>query len=1006
MKSLNIIQQTRVAIKCLALAAAVGAGSVQAQTTHVGGNGVIGDEVLPTVAEGTDLVATVPRGGFHWTAKGQPAGGDSTSKLSSPVMVVPTTGEVTLKFTHRYSWEGGYDGGTVHISVNGASATYLPSAQFTANGYTATVPAPGNIPAFADDSPGYGSNTLIESVANLGTFNAADTVVVTFQGNWDDNTIGSIPGWEIGTVDVRDAADTAMLNVDFLNGSAGFTVTSSSNLQGPWVYLGPKSRFEIDGDALTADRYVPDLPGPTTIIDIAGADLEVVLLAGTLEPGDSFTLFDLTGGTTMRGTYGSITLPPGTWDLSNLGVTGTIVYRAESQILDFSFPTFGPATVNQSARTITKYVPDTTTVTALIADFTLSDGATCQVNGAPVVSGVTPIDFTNPVHYVVTGSDNLSTTTYTVTVHLVPVDATVIWNSGSGEWNTNSINWLGQPSGLPTTFADGANVIFDKPIGGTITVSSNMAPLTTTVSAASGTYTLSGGAIAGEGPLTKSGGGTLILSAANTYTGKTIIQAGTLQLGIYNSGSYGLTNAGVPGPLGAPNGAAATIDIHPGVTLQMGNTIPRIDQATDRSLNLAGTGAGTVTIRVNDNDTSFTFGAVTATGTGAKTLALFTGSPQGNGDREAVIFNGPISDSSDLSPTSLNVNFNTQTGSESYVSIKEGGTFTGPITLVRGANVNSAYLTVGGVRTRLGGTPGSGQLGGGNYAGNISLGTNTILDYFSSANQTLSGEITGAGKLTKGVAGSVLTLTGANSYTGITAVTAGKLLVNGTNSGTGAVNVAADATLGGVGTIGGATTLANNGRLAFTLSTVAASHDSLEISDTLVFSGASVLDITASGLLPAPGLYTLVSAAGGITGTAPATVNLPTGWAADVSISGNDLLLDVTSVGSTTGYATWAAANAGGQTADLDFNNDGVANGIAYFMGANGLATNPGVVNGKVAWPHSASATGIAFRVLTSQNLMAWTDVTADASDVGGFLTYTLPRVTPKRFVRLEVVAP
>ncbi len=106
------------------------------------------------------------------------------------------------------------------------------------------------------------------------------------------------------------------------------------------------------------------------------------------------------------------------------------------------------------------------------------------------------------------------------------------------------------------------------------------------------------------------------------------------------------------------------------------------------------------------------------------------------------------------------------------------------------------------------------------------------------------------------------------------------------------------------------------------------------------------------------------------------------------------------------GYADWAATNVGGQTADQDYNNDGIANGIAYFMGATGRVTNPGVVGGKVAWPHSASATGITYKVFTSANLENWTDDTAAAVDAGGFLTYTLVPGSPTRFVRLEVQVP
>lgn len=273
----------------------------------------------------------------------------------------------------------------------------------------------------------------------------------------------------------------------------------------------------------------------------------------------------------------------------------------------------------------------------------------------------------------------------------------------------------------------------------------------------------------------------------------------------------------------------------------------------------------------------------------------------------------------------------------------------------------------------------------------------------------------GSNEIAKGLvklgAGS-LTLAGSNSYTATTAVTAGTLLVNGTNSGSGALNVSAGAALGGTGTIGGTTTIANNGKLAFTLSTLAASHDSLDISSTLAFSGASVLDITASGSLPAAGLYTLVTAADGISGSPPATVHLPSGWAATVSISANtkSLLLNLTSVDAAIGYAEWADQYAGGATAPAngDSNNDGVQNGIAYFMGANGLTTNPGVVGGKVRWK---KAVGNAYAVKVSSNLQDWQNapdgsVTEETTGSDTYVVFALPSTPATLFGRLEVTIP
>jgi hypothetical protein len=103
------------------------------------------------------------------------------------------------------------------------------------------------------------------------------------------------------------------------------------------------------------------------------------------------------------------------------------------------------------------------------------------------------------------------------------------------------------------------------------------------------------------------------------------------------------------------------------------------------------------------------------------------------------------------------------------------------------------------------------------------------------------------------------------------------------------------------------------------------------------------------------------------------------------------------------GYGTWATANAGGQSANQDYNNDGVQNGIAYFMGATGTATNPGLdAANKVTWPMSATFSG-TYEVQTSPNLGTWTNVIPRPLPAGGNLTYTLPPGLGTQFVRLLV---
>jgi autotransporter-associated beta strand protein len=86
----------------------------------------------------------------------------------------------------------------------------------------------------------------------------------------------------------------------------------------------------------------------------------------------------------------------------------------------------------------------------------------------------------------------------------------------------------------------------------------------------------------------------------------------------------------------------------------------------------------------------------------------------------------------------------------------------------------------------------------------LSGGTLTVN---ASADSSFGQIISGAGALVKSGAGT-LTFGGNNSYSGTTTVSAGSLIANGNQSGaTGVLTVAANATLGGSGTIGGPTTI-------------------------------------------------------------------------------------------------------------------------------------------------------------------------------------------------------
>lgn len=154
-------------------------------------------------------------------------------------------------------------------------------------------------------------------------------------------------------------------------------------------------------------------------------------------------------------------------------------------------------------------------------------------------------------------------------------------------------------------------------------------------------------------------------------------------------------------------------------------------------------------------------------------------------------------------------------------------------------------LVLAGDNTYTGGTTirdGVLQLGDGGSSGSI-LGDvidNGTLAFNRSDDVSFAGAVSGTGGVAQAGAG-VLTLTAANSYAGATAVRSGTLLVNGDQSlATGATSVAAGATLGGGGTIGGDVTVADGGTLSPGATSGAAG--TLTINGNLALGTSAVLD--------------------------------------------------------------------------------------------------------------------------------------------------------------------
>lgn len=247
-----------------------------------------------------------------------------------------------------------------------------------------------------------------------------------------------------------------------------------------------------------------------------------------------------------------------------------------------------------------------------------------------------------------------------------------------------------------------------------------------------------------------------------------------------------------------------------------------------------------------------------------------------------------------------------------------------------------------------------GALSGANAASKVLLGAGTLTVGGLGYSGTFNGIISGTGGITKTGSGN-LNLTGANTYTGDTTVNAGILGVDGA-------------------------AIPDTNKLIIN-SGAAVDVTGNETVSTLEIEGSPMPD----------GTY-------GATGSGAANID-------DDHFTGSGIL----TVGA--GYSSWATTHAGGQTANLDYDLDGVSNGVEYFMNsATGFTANPSIVSGTVTWTNGgnipSSAYGTQFVVQTSSNLTSWTDVLVgdpNLNNTAGSVSYTLPTGAGKLFVRLVV---
>lgn len=518
------------------------------------------------------------------------------------------------------------------------------------------------------------------------------------------------------------------------------------------------------------------------------------------------------------------------------------------------------------------------------------------------------------------------------------------------------------------------------------------------------------------------------LGVTSTYTGGTTINypAGG-QLNCY-SGSFGT------GPI-TINGPGLRFRPSNSATIANSLILNGIDQLRNSG---ATTYSGSITLNATP---SITLGAATISGNVSGTGG-FTVNVAGNHTFSGVnTYTGPTT-----------VTLGTlKAGRASMANVSGAFGLNSAVTIANNAN---AKMDLNGFDTQIGSLTGVGPAGS---VINSSATTDATLTVGgnNTSPAAFAGLISGSRLALCKIGSGTLTLSGANTYTGDTVVQNGTLSLSPTVAGgyladtadvklytggildlnTGSTDTIRSLYIDGVGQVtgewGSAASGAANQSALFTgtgklnVGTLGSTL-TYTISGKVTLNGSGLAGVTVSdgtrsaataidgtysiASVPDNATYTVTASLGGYT-FAPSSVSVTV---KGVNVTGNNYTATV----SGTTYAGWAAAQippvSGGVVGD--FNNDGVQNGIAYFMDETGLISNPGITGNSVTWPNGGNIPSSEygadkqFVVQTSPDLLNWTPVDIGdpkLANTSGSVSYTLLPPEPGEdilFVRLVVM--
>jgi autotransporter-associated beta strand protein len=549
-------------------------------------------------------------------------------------------------------------GGT--LQLDGTAATY--SRDFTFKDSTSsTIDAYGNTSTLSGKLTGKGNITFTNSTGTSGK------ITLTNSGNdfTGTTTIGS--GVTLALLDSDTSSDT--------NGTSG-TIATSQRLT-----INTGGIFDVSGAV-----------NSITLVSLAGGG-NIVLGSNSLSLND-YNSNDTTTPYATNTTYGGVIQGTGGLVLSSgeITLTGVNTLTGAVTVSSDTMHLKGDGSIAQASAVVIYGTLDATGVT------TAGGVSLKSLSG----SGTVTLGNNN---LVLTAASGAFTGIVTTTGQLILNSGTEYLGGGSNVFGQGVAITGGtlQVGGYSSDISVGYNIAN----AGTLEYYSNYA------------VTMSG-VVSGAGVVNKWGSGIATITSAQTYTGATTINAGTLKL----------TGAG-------------SIALSSGVEVDSIFDLTESSSAAIKSLS----GSGTVRL-------------------GEKSLTITAG----NGD-----FSGSITGSG-----TLTISGGTQTisGTNTYTGAT---TVTGgKLVLIAGSSLKSALTLDGGNLDLSAGVISTGNatitsLASTNTASTVSLGANTLV--LSAANGTYAGALTGTGGLW--ITSGTETLSGDSTYTGTTTVSAGSLVLTG-----------------------------------------------------------------------------------------------------------------------------------------------------------------------------------------------------------------------------------